>query len=807
MIRLFKVAAVFVCAVSLTAFASNATGTLTDTDGSAWSNCTFSTTLTIVGADPAVTPTISGVPVSPLTVTGSCSASGVLAATLTDTSTVDQANAQWVFKVVPNASVPQVNGSSAATTVSTAVVGASPSLTTAFNHLTPPRFAAGSGAYGYADAEVLSPIIGSTYYNVTTPCLRQYSLAGWTCGGGSPNSLNNQGAYASGTTYAVNDVVTASGSYYVSLVADNIGNPPATSPTQWGAISATGGTVTASSVMGAIGGAPGLIPFGDSISAATGAANYSLGFVSLERNQIGGRFYDGYYYPGDMVLDMNKWLHQAGSPFPGGPNTQIEIGTNDVTSYGSSANLQTVFQRVFQESLLWGGISAANKVFAQTCTKTTGFATADNNFLYGLGQSSTTNGDVLTCPVTTGPNGDIALGYLITNGGAGTFTVKVNGVTQNDPYTGSSTWLAYGDGSSTITTSHATTTGFAGAVLTGFPANTSATVVFTVTSPTLSTNVVEPAWIGKFPASSTANPYVIVVSPNHQNNANDALSGTYAGYESAAVTAALGYGLNAIYANTRDGMVSDPLCGNGSVSTMYTNCYADAIHPNGPTATTGGHASMSRIIIAALPAALVTNSPANLFLGQFNTYQLNAGTPVTPMNMPNLNPYHIGDAHHFGPGLGFGGGGGNVSWMSWDPVRGIYMATQGGNVSVCFYPTNSNAKYPSDPFNLVCPFQMTSNGTIDMSLSGLIKTKLVSTSLFSSITSATTINPFGGLFHISGTAAIDTMNPPFTAGCLQIIPDGAWTTTTAGNFALATTAVVGKLLTACYDGTKWYPSY
>src|SRR5260370_1671264 len=104
---LFKAAAaLFLCAVGLTAFASVPTATLTDTDGSIWANCTFSTTLTIMGADPAVTPTIGGVPVSPLTVTGSCNASGVLTANLTDTSTVQQANAQWVFRVSPNASVP-----------------------------------------------------------------------------------------------------------------------------------------------------------------------------------------------------------------------------------------------------------------------------------------------------------------------------------------------------------------------------------------------------------------------------------------------------------------------------------------------------------------------------------------------------------------------------------------------------------------------------------------------------------------------------------------------------------------------------
>src|ERR1700675_38138 len=42
------------------------------------------------------------------------------------------------------------------------------------------------------------------------------------------------GAYASGTTYAVNDVVLASdGQVYSSLSASNLGNDPTTSPTRW----------------------------------------------------------------------------------------------------------------------------------------------------------------------------------------------------------------------------------------------------------------------------------------------------------------------------------------------------------------------------------------------------------------------------------------------------------------------------------------------------------------------------------------------------------------------------------------------
>jgi hypothetical protein len=66
---------------------------------------------------------------------------------------------------------------------------------------------------------------------------------------------------------------------------------------------------------------------------------------------------------------------------------------------------------------------------------------------------------------------------------------------------------------------------------------------------------------------------------------------------------------------------------------------------------------------------------------------------------------------------------------------------------------------------------------------------------------------------VSGTTnVVDILAPDLTAtGGAQItlIPTGLWSTTDAGNIALATTAVVSKALTLTYDSAtaKWYPSY
>jgi hypothetical protein len=83
----------------------------------------------------------------------------------------------------------------------------------------------------------------------------------------------------------------------------------------------------------------------------------------------------------------------------------------------------------------------------------------------------------------------------------------------------------------------------------------------------------------------------------------------------------------------------------------------------------------------------------------------------------------------------------------------------------------------------------------------------------STLASAATIAPVSPITFVSGTAAIATLTVPTaftsTGGSLTLIPTGIFTTTTAGNIALASTAVVGKALTMFYDAgtSKWYPSY
>ena len=94
-------------------------------------------------------------------------------------------------------------------------------------------------------------------------------------------------------------------------------------------------------------------------------------------------------------------------------------------------------------------------------------------------------------------------------------------------------------------------------------------------------------------------------------------------------------------------------------------------------------------------------------------------------------------------------------------------------------------------------------------VSGLVAT----TAAAPTIASATTIAPTASITIISGTAAIVTITAPTPisagGGTITFIPTGAFTTTNAGNIAIASTAVVGRAITFTYDVTtvKWYPSY
>ena len=136
----------------------------------------------------------------------------------------------------------------------------------------------------------------------------------------------------------------------------------------------------------------------------------------------------------------------------------------------------------------------------------------------------------------------------------------------------------------------------------------------------------------------------------------------------------------------------------------------------------------------------------------------------------------------------------STSMVMVTPVLGTVTS---GNISAC----------TSTSMVMVTPVLGVASAT--SLVSGLIANTAVATT----IASAATVAPTAPVTIISGAAAIDTITAPApisaTGGTITFIPTGAFTWTTAGNIAVAGTAVVSRALTLTYDATtvKWYPSY
>jgi hypothetical protein len=84
-------------------------------------------------------------------------------------------------------------------------------------------------------------------------------------------------------------------------------------------------------------------------------------------------------------------------------------------------------------------------------------------------------------------------------------------------------------------------------------------------------------------------------------------------------------------------------------------------------------------------------------------------------------------------------------------------------------------------------------------------------SVTATVASAAALLPSGPLFDVSGTTAITSFTIPlgFASGTFCMVPTGIFTTTATNNIAVASTAVVGKILCETWDAgqAKFIASY
>lgn len=504
--------------------------------------------------------------------------------------------------------------------------------------------------------------------------------------------LNTTGVlYSNPVTYATSGGVATGSLVLVSQSANTILAGPSTgssaTPTFRTLVTADVPTLTATS--------NGNIAFGDSITYGTGATSLQTGFSYLFGRSIGGP-YINYGNSGDQAADMAyRWVFPNSNPQGSGidPVYTHEIGTNDVTYYTTTTNLQNVFNRTILATMSWLAIPKTSKTFAQAGTLT-GF-TADNNIQNLLGATSTTNGNTLSMTLTTNASSQIYIWYLIKDGNTGTFTAKLDGTLQADPYTSSTTINAFGDGGTALATHNGVTSSI---VCLRIPVSSAGSHTVLITNNGTTGQTVTIYGIGTNPTTSANNPYVVVFTPNHQNNANDALSGTYSGFVTTQANLLITDGLNVKIADSRT-----------ALGTNYGTLYADAIHPNN-----AGHLIESNTGLATLPAALlIGNTLPNVYQASQNII------PTAPLNMSQWftpNGGNLVSASALNPGILLARANGNNYGINYQANTGITNSfpNTGGTVAWSVGPYTNASGLPSALPPLVASQYITvqSNGLV-----------------------------------------------------------------------------------------------
>lgn len=181
-------------------------------------------------------------------------------------------------------------------------------------------------------------------------------------------------------------------------------------------------------------------------------------------------------------------------------------------------------------------------------------------------------------------------------------------------------------------------------------------------------------------------------------------------------------------------------------------------------------------------------------LGLLNTYASTAGATT------QFSPYLEWEAHAYNSTSGL------------DEKSGMRLFVRptnntGATTAVLRLDTMTNgAAYSLDKWHVDLAGNMATAG--NYTAAGTMNGYLYASPTPGTVASGATIEITRNVTIVSGTTTINTINVGgFPGGCIFLIPSGAWATGTSGNISIVSTAVVGKTMALCYDGTKFNPSY
>ena len=195
----YLVTLILLLALSAKGQSTTVSGTITDANGQAFSNGTYRISFNPNGVAPPFQ--WNGSPFTPgnFVFSGSLNSSGAFSGVSVPSNTFIAPGTLWEFQVCPAATAPCYSQS-------LTVAGATMSVSTL---LTPPPIVVTASAYSqptaYTDAEIVGPIVGFQYFNLTSQLTRICTVSipcTWVSGGGGGGGVTS----VSGTTNQI-DVV------------------------------------------------------------------------------------------------------------------------------------------------------------------------------------------------------------------------------------------------------------------------------------------------------------------------------------------------------------------------------------------------------------------------------------------------------------------------------------------------------------------------------------------------------------------------------------------------------------------------
>jgi hypothetical protein len=304
--------------------------------------------------------------------------------------------------------------------------------------------------------------------------------------------------------------------------------------------------------------------WGDSITAGNtgGPTTATNGYAGLlDTNECAG-WYANKGVSGDFSSDLAGKVYAGGASILVHSNNfgqtrgawhTILIGTNDANSTGMQVTAgRTMYKQMLAATDAYLAIPRANMLYMQDagCTKT-GTWSVDNTLLAAMGESTTTNNDTITCPITTtAASPFFYLAYRAINAGTGIFTVSTDGgVTPlTDTFSATSS-ISSAPGLALAAGSNLTSNSAGGVTTAPFLARFAlAAGSYTVTiKATTGGTGVAPQWIGAMPAitngNSTMNRILQAGVPQQQSGANATWTANYNSDASSVASTLSGDGL------------------------------------------------------------------------------------------------------------------------------------------------------------------------------------------------------------------------------------------------------------------------